>query len=194
MDQLSWFNDLGMWDCLKQQRVTGGHNSCQICFSWTAPWHVEECYMAWVPTLPLASGSCQTGDACPGTGHSDRSQMPFMWQHQAPRPFSLTLWDGQSQASTLPELGGHANFLSHPLPPPTPHTCLIEACKCLRLSLCCWSNRASAWHSFLPSSGLQLAKTFSPIPITSICNSHVSQHSFLSHCFLNLTIQIFCIQ
>ncbi|KAF5905802.1 Zinc finger protein 34 [Clarias magur] len=53
--------------------------------------------------------------------------MPFMWQHQAPRPFSLTLWDGQSQASTLPELGGHANFLSHPLPPPTPHTCLTEA-------------------------------------------------------------------
>lgn len=144
MDQLSWFNDLGMWDCLKQQQFTGGQNLCQICFSWTAPWHVEECYMAWVPTLPVGSGPCQTGAACLGTGHSDRSQMPFMWQHQAPWPFSLTLWEGRSQASMLPELGGHANFLSQnaspyqlPPPPTKPHTCLIEACKRLGLSLCC---------------------------------------------------------
>lgn len=177
MDQLSWFNDLGMWDCLKQQWVTGGQNRCQICFSWTAPWHVEECYMARVPTLLVASGPCQTGAACLGTGHSDRSQMPFMWQHQAPRPFSLTLWDEQSQASTLPALGGHANFLfQHPR---TPHTCHIEACKCLRLSLCCWSNGASAWHSFLLSSGLQLAKTASPSPFTSSCNRHVNHNELL---------------
>lgn len=67
----------------------------------------------------------------------------------------------------------------YPLPPfpPTPHTCLIEACKRLRLSLCCWSNRASAWHSFLSSSGLQLAKTSSSTLFTSSC--HVNHYGHL---------------
>lgn len=193
MDQLSWFNDLGMWDCLKQQQFTGGQNLCQICFSWTAPWHVEECYMAWVPTLPVGSGPCQTGAACLGTGHSDRSQMPFMWQHQAPWPFSLTLWEGRSQASMLPELGGHANFLSqnaspYQLPPPPPNHTHAS----LR-PVSAWGYHCVAWHSFLLSSGLQLAKTSSPTTFTSSCNSHVSHYELLwilSPVFFNSTILI----
>lgn len=54
--------------------------------------HVKECNMPPVPTLPVAGALCQHPsttpatllcDACPGSGHHDRSQMPIMCLHQA---------------------------------------------------------------------------------------------------------------
>lgn len=56
-----------------------------------------------------------------------------------------------------------------------------------------WGYHCVAWHSFLLSSGLQLAKTSSPTTFTSSCNSHVSHYELLwilSPVFFNSTILI----
>lgn len=70
-------------------------------------WHVKECYVPPVPTLPVAGALCQASPPsspvpCPGSGHCDRSQTPIMCLHQAACPLALIPGAVRVQSCTLP--------------------------------------------------------------------------------------------
>lgn len=71
----------------------------------TPQWHVKECYVPPVPTLPVASVLCQAFSPffpvvpCPGSGQRDRSQTPIMCLHQAA---CLVCPDPWGSAGTVP--------------------------------------------------------------------------------------------
>lgn len=87
----------GAGDRLKQQQKQC-QGSCQkkkSCPVWVPQWHVKECRVSSVPTLPVAGALCQHPfPPVPslGSGQCDSSQTPIMCQHQAACPFFPDPW------------------------------------------------------------------------------------------------------
>ncbi|CAB1429108.1 unnamed protein product [Pleuronectes platessa] len=71
-------------------------------------WHVKECYVPAVPTLPVGGALCQAPPPtsrpvpCQGSGHCDRGQMPVMCLHRAACPLALIPGAALGLSCTLP--------------------------------------------------------------------------------------------